>query len=192
MLIVLIASFVGKMPTFDGVRYRASYSAQEWYLSCSGLDQHYWGGQWWSSHVWGMVSRAVARGIATHNLPNWTRCGYLLHPQQCSGAKPYPRAETHNYSERNGGAGSSKLGAHAHHNYHIILFDPHNYHIIYHSYHITTISSSQLSHYPIGFTQLSHYLSHCHIIIAITAITFPLWPIQLSDYHHVISITFAL
>ena len=151
-----------------------------------------------------MVSRAVARGIATHNLPNWTRCGYLLllwvstwcgyllQPQQCSGAKPYPRAETHNYSERNGGAGSSKLGAHAHHNYHIILFDPHNYHIIYHSYHITTISSSQLSHYPIGFTQLSHYLSHCHIIIAITAITFPLWPIQLSDYHHVISITFAL
>ena len=29
-----------------------------------------------------MVSRAVARGFATHNLPNWTRCGYVLHPQQ--------------------------------------------------------------------------------------------------------------
>ena len=72
---------------------------------------------------------------------NQVQCAHVLHPGtvcvfmyfaqvEFSAAKPYPRAEPHNYSERNGGAGSSKLGAHAHQNYHIILFHPHNYHII--------------------------------------------------------------
>ena len=117
-----------------------------------------------------MVSRAVAWGFATHNLPNWTRCGYVLYnthdtvdivhctrltecniAEHCSASKPNPRAETDNYLERNGGAGSSKLGArsiiwpgtqlshyqllsssklsaHALPNYHLTRL--HNYHII--------------------------------------------------------------
>ena len=140
-----------------------------------------------------MVSRAVAWGFATHNLPNWTRCGYVLYnthdtvdivhwtrltecniPEHCSASKPNPRAETDNYSERNGGAGSSKLGArsiiwpstqlshyqllsssklsaHALPNYHLTRL--HNYHIILFDWQLSLFGS----HITITFHLLWSY-----------------------------------
>ena len=95
-----------------------------------------------------MVSRAVAGGLATHNLPNWTRCGYVLYNTHdtvdivhctrqtecniaghCSASKPNPRAETDNYSR--------EMEELALLNWeHVLSFDPaHNYHN-YHNYHL--------------------------------------------------------